>query len=233
MSLGITEFTFCIAIVFLPGIIAFIIVDNFTNHGETKIHHWIVYSFLLNLASYCIFRVLANLANLLFNYNIELWTFEKLFGKNLSIDYYQIFLTSVIAIIIGFLLSFLLNNKYFYKFVCWLSCSDRLDGIDVFEAIMRDKTIGNWVTMHDYERDKIFDGFIQKWSTNYDIREIYLRDVRVYQLSTGNFLYSTPALVLAKKSELLYIELHGEQYSDFAEVGINLNNEIDNSQEVK
>lgn len=56
--MGITEFTFKLILIFIPGIITFIIVDRLTIHREAKPHHWIIYSFLLGFLCYlCLFLV--------------------------------------------------------------------------------------------------------------------------------------------------------------------------------
>lgn len=64
--MSISEFTVKLMVIFLPGIIAFTIIDNLTTHNKTEISHRILYSFILGFICYCPWTISCKLSNLVY-----------------------------------------------------------------------------------------------------------------------------------------------------------------------
>ena len=96
--MGVTEFSFRLMMVFLPGVIAFIIIDNLTSHRETKIHHWIIYSLLLGFLSYFPWGIITEAQHIIYKMNVSMQFVVNLIDPKTSINFYEILIASITAI---------------------------------------------------------------------------------------------------------------------------------------
>lgn len=54
----VSDFSLKLLLLFLPGLVSFILINELSIHKETKNIHWFVYSILLGLFSYVILYII-------------------------------------------------------------------------------------------------------------------------------------------------------------------------------
>lgn len=213
--MGITEFTFKIILIFIPGLISFIIVDNLTTHRETKTHHWLIYSFLLGFIAYLCWFICIKVIQYFFGSEIPFDFLDNLTNQHVKPNMGQIAAVTLISVPLGFFVSRMINRKWVYNLAKRFGASDKFGDLDVFEFILNSDDVPKWVIIRDKDADRAYEGFITAWSDATERDGIFLRDVKVYQNSNGDWLYDTPALYLPRKMETLRFEFPCVQYTQY------------------
>lgn len=197
--MGLTDFSFRLLLLFIPGMIAFVTVDSLTTHRKVKVHHWVIYSFLLGIASYVIWflglDVFCSINGLMNPYEF----LDCFINLQKPIQAKQLVSVSITAFFLGTFISFIINKKIFYKVMQSMNITNRYGDVDLFRYIM-ENNIPKWVYIRDMNSDRSYYGFITAWSGPDENDGIFLRDVKVYQDSTGEWCYDTPAIYLPKKN---------------------------------
>lgn len=114
--MSLTEYSFRLLLLFLPGIIAFIIIDNLTIHQETKAQHRIIYSLLLGFLSYLLLMILSKPIQLLFTTLPPMQFIVSLTNKDTQINFTEIFTASIIGVCLGCTLCKAINDRCLFKF---------------------------------------------------------------------------------------------------------------------
>ena len=202
----ITDFVVKIILLFLPGVIAFLIIERITIHKEIKIHRLIIYSLLLGFICYSIFNLIMMIIKNNVNYRCSF--FISLTENNIqSLDLIEIFYVALISIFVGYISSYLINYKILHKIAYIIKASKKFGDIDVWSYIMNSSNEEiEWVVVRDIENDLIYEGWVNAFSDGNDRNELFLRYVIVFRNSTGKKLYEVPALYLARNRDKLIIE---------------------------
>ena len=199
----ITEFTFQIILIFIPGLIAFVIIDNLTVHREYKVNKIILYSFLLGFCSYLLYYMFTLIPKVSITFS-----FEHFSKATNNIDYIAILITTGFSIIIGFLFSYFITHKYLFRLAHSLRISKKFGDIDVWSYIMN-SDIPEWGVVRDIQQDLMYEGWIQAFSDssdNINNNELFLRDVKVYKNSTAEELYEVPGLYISRIKDNITVE---------------------------
>lgn len=222
----ISEFTFRLILLFIPGIIAFIIVDCLTIHKERKLYEILIYSLLFGFLSYLMygiviyfFGLIKALAVLLsqLNYKLEFSFLKSLTDNSIALDLKEIFIVTFLSIPVAFVFVYLINYKILYRIAHKLNISKKYGDIDLWSYIMNMKTSDSeWVVVRDIENDLMYEGWIQAFSDSSEKNdELFLRDVKVYKNSTGDELYDIPAIYLSRERKNLLIEFPSLKFTEF------------------
>lgn len=222
----ISEFTFRLILLFIPGIIACVIVDCLTIHKERKLHEILLYSLLFGFLCYFMYgatiyflgflKFLAELLSQL-NYKLEFNFLRSLTDNSIKLDLKEIFIVTFLSIPVALLFSFLINYKILYRIAHKLNISKKYGDIDLWSYIMNMKTSeSEWVVVRDVENDLMYEGWIQAFSDSSEKNdELFLRDVKVYRNLSGDLLYDIPALYLSRERKSLLIEFPSFKFSEF------------------
>ena len=206
----ISEFTFRIILIFIPGLITFIIVDNLTVHKEIKLHRMLFNSLIFGFICYFTYYLMAIIPC----FNLKFSFIEKLTDNSVTLDFKEILIATGLSLPIGFFFSFLINYKVLHRFAHRLRISNKFGDIDVWSYIMNSK-MPEWVVIRDVDNDLMYEGWIRAFSDGTEENELFLRDVKVYKNSTGEELYKIPGLYLARKRENLIVEFPLLEYSEY------------------
>lgn len=217
--MGLTEFTFKMILIFIPGLISFIIVDNLTVHRETKTHHWLIYSFLLGFLAYLCWFVFIKLSGCLLGIVIPFDFFDNLTSPQVKPNMGQISIVTIISVPLGLFVSRMINRKWLYSLAKCFGASDKFGDLDVFEFILNSDDVPKWVVIRDKEADRAYEGFVSAWSDATERDGLFLQDVKIYENSSGEWLYDVPALYLPKKLESLRFEFPCVEYTQHMKFG--------------
>lgn len=222
----ISEFTFRLILLFIPGIIASIIVDCLTIHKERKLYEILLHSLLFGFLCYFAYGILIyclgllkSLAALLsqLNYKLEFNFLRSLTDNSIRLDLKEIFIVTSLSIPVALLFAFLINYKILYRIAHKLNISKKYGDIDLWSYIMNMKAPeSEWVVVRDIENDLMYEGWIQAFSDSSEKNdELFLRDVKVYKNSSGEELYDVPAIYLSRERKSLLIEFPSLKFSEF------------------
>jgi hypothetical protein len=142
--------------------------------------------------------------------------FKALSDVSKSIDFWEILKVSLLSIATGYLVTALINHKILNKIAKFLRVSKKFGDLDVWSFIMNSKNI-EWVIIRDIEVNLMYEGWVELFSDSTEEDELLLRDVRVFENSSGRELYQTPGLYLPRKREKITIEFPEMEYTNFIE----------------
>lgn len=202
----LTQFTFNLILLFIPGLIVYFIFDNYTAHKDNdKGYNVIIISLLSGLLCYTVYLFILYIFSLFTKVSVSHKIIDCLFHAGPA-PVKDIFLTSVLAIFLGLLLIFLENKKIVYGFLSWLKLSDKMSG-GIWQYAQQYAANENiWVRIHDIEKDRLYEGKVKGWSEISEKTEILLTDVKVYINSTAQLLSEPEALFLRNDTDEFIIE---------------------------
>ena len=213
-----SEFTFKIVLLFLPGIIAFTIIDKLTAHKEIKLHRMLLNSLMLGCVCYFAYYLMLIIIEKIpwFSFDLECLFVKTLTDNSVQLDIKEIVITTVLSVPIGFIFSGLINYKVLYRVAHRVKASKKFGDVDVWSYIMNSE-VPEWVIIRDIKNDLMYEGWIQVFSDNTEKDELFLRDVKVYKNSTAEELYETPGLYLPRERECLTVEFPSLEFSEYKE----------------
>ncbi len=200
----VTQFTFKVVLVFIPGIIAHALIDKLTTHKEYKVHQIVINSLIYGFASYFGYYLVTLLPCPIFHslpFSLPQNTQDN-FSK---IDFTEIGFASLSGVIVGLIFSLALNRKWIHFFAQKAGITKKFGDVDVWGYIMNAE-LPEWVIIRDIKNDLMYEGWIQAFSDGNERDELFLRDVKVFRNSTGEELYAMSGIYIAKKREDLIVE---------------------------
>jgi hypothetical protein len=200
-----SEFTLRIILLFIPGIIAFLIIDRLSAQEETRIHNILAYSLVLGFTSYSLYFLLVKILNSILCISIKFIFFDALTDRKITIDFLEIIIVSTLAIFLGYFVAFCVERKLLYKVAQMLRISNIIGGTDVFSHLLNKEEIV-WIRVRDAKNDLIYEGKVDDFSESADFEEIYISDVTVYD-SAQNIVDHLSGLYLNRKTTDLVIEI--------------------------
>lgn len=208
-----TELTLRLLLLFLPGLLCAFLVAKLTVHRETKPFQLMlaafVYGCLCYLLYFCIYWACIKGHNLFADTPRRT---NFVFGKALldvkvQLDFSEIVGASALAIPLGIGIGIFATRKWGYKIARFLGATNRFGNVDIWNYFLNSDEV-EWVRVRDTEDDLIFEGWVNLFSDEFKVNELVLRDVKVYQNSSGKYLYDVPAVYLARKPTALMIEAY-------------------------
>lgn len=203
--MDLSEFALRIVLLFLPGVVSFLIIDKLTAHRTFKLHTIAIYSLMLGFYCYVIYAVLVDAVQRVLGIPTKISFVEIVTDTKSKLDLFEIIMVSALALPIGFLVAFVINHSWLHRLARFLHISSKFGDLDVWSFIMN-SDIPPWVVVRDREHDVMYDGWIAAFSDTSERHELFLRDVRVYRNSTGDMLYETPAVYLPRQRDAITVE---------------------------
>lgn len=205
--MSITQFTLKIMLLFLPGIISFVIIDNLTIHNETKTYHRIVYSFILGFLSYLPWNIICEIIQLMYKIQMPTSFTNNLLNDIQVINLYEISIATLFSIIIGIIFTKCINNNIIYRFANATGISRKSSNVDIWLNLLSEGGF-TWIYIRDLEHGRVYRGRLYKTSDFTERDGIILEDVSVYnEADTSNELYHVPRIYLPAKFENLEINI--------------------------
>jgi len=201
-----SDFVLRIILLFVPGIIALLIIDRLTSHKSFKIFQWIIYSLLLGFSSYVLYYAIIILLGKIFpDNNYVFYFFNSLIDKNVPLEFSEIILVSGLSIIVGIVFVYLINYTVLHWIAQRIKASKKFGDYDVWGYLMNSNQI-NKVIVRDRENDLMYYGRIKAFSDAYVKDELFLKDVKIYRNSDAEKLYEMPGIYISKRRENLILE---------------------------
>lgn len=201
-----SDFALRIILLFIPGIIALLIIDRLTSHRSLKVFQWVIYSLLLGFSSYVFYYLIILFLGKLCPSNEYTFSFFRaLTDKDITLEFGEIILVTGLSIIIGFIFVYLINYTVLHRIAQKIKASKKFGDYDVWGYLMNSDQIYK-VIVRDRENDLMYYGRIKAFSDACIKDELFLKDVRVYRNSDAEMLYKMPGIYISKKRENLILE---------------------------
>lgn len=203
----ISEFSFRLILIFVPGILCYWLIESLTNTVKANISFFSVRSFVFGFLAYAVDNLLRSVVVDKFksSYLFET-TFEDLIVNNNEISLLYISYICGIACVLGLVFSFIIQKRFLYRFALLLRITNKSSDSDIWSNVHQsDQTDYSWVYIRDYGKKIVIRGWVYHYSSDFKTNELLLRDVTVYDFEGGE-LYSVPALYYTAKHDQLYIE---------------------------
>ena len=205
--MNISDLTLRLILLLTPGAIAALIVEKLTFHRNWSIFSFVLHSFLLGFGAYFFHQLLIYLWGLITRYDTKSLIFwDALFNMSTKISLKEIALTCLLAVVVGYLVSAIINHKLLFRSGKLLRVSRKFGDEDLWAYFLNSPEV-TWVWVRDHARKLIYEGWVQSFSVESSTRELLLREVKVFSNANGTFLYSVPAMYLSGKSTDLTLEL--------------------------
>lgn len=205
-----------IVIILFPGILAAIIADKVAVHSKWNSFKFSLYSLVLGILAYILLQIfifLYDIIYFLYNYNKEFshLNFHVLAVWNMALQQktiikpWEIVVSSVLSILIGYSSAFIVNYKILNKIGQYLKITTKYGDENLYSFYLNAKQI-EWIYIRDIEYNLTYQGKVISYSENEDIQEIVLADVTVFRYQDSSELYSVPSIYLCKELGKFIIE---------------------------
>jgi uncharacterized membrane protein len=213
----LSDLTLRVLLLFFPGVICCKLVDNLTVHQERTTPIFFVHSFILGISCYLLLSVLAWVAiqtNAVFDRKLEFDVvfFDALTNTRATLRWPEILMAAALSFPVAFVVSFFTEKKLIHRLAKRIGVTKKFGDLDVWDFMLNSKEV-EWVVVRDLSNDLMFEGWVRSFSDIGDVRELLLRDVRVYRNSTGERQYEVGGLYISRKRDDITIELASLGYS--------------------
>jgi len=163
-----------------------------------------LYALVLGLACYLLYALAKTAVVLKWPPTVDL---VRSLADNEPLDFTEIFLATALAPLVGLTVSLALNRHWLNRLAESIHVSNKFGDIDVWARTFNSPDLTDaWVVVRDFNRDLAFEGWVNAFAETYELNELLLRDVRVYQSSTSQFLYEVNSMYLTRPKDSLTIE---------------------------
>lgn len=208
----VSELTIRLIVLLIPGMLCALIIDSLSVHRKWTHFRFVIYSILLGATSYLSYQVVLYIyATVGF-----IWTkkfnpstsnfWRSLFDSSVQISPSEVITTCICAIILAFVLTALLQNKFLNRIAGCLHVSDKYGDENLYTFFLNAREV-TWVWVRDPDKGLTYEGLVESFSDSDTIRELVLQDVKVYRYEDSEFLYEVPALYLSYPIGSLIIEM--------------------------
>jgi hypothetical protein len=197
----IPELTLKLIILLTPGAVASIIFEKLTIHKKWNSFQFIANSILFGGLSYLF-------AQLAFNICRHDNSFDN-FWSNLpskEIPFNAIIKAIIVSILIGFVCAGLDNYKLVNKLGKFLKLTTKYGDENLYSYFLNADNV-NEIYFRDIPNNITYHGMINSYSETTEFKEIVLRDVKVYDYATSNFMYELDKVYLSRPKDDIIIEV--------------------------
>lgn len=197
----ISELTLKLIILLTPGAVASIIFEKLTIHKKWNSFQFIANSILFGAISYLI-------AQLAFNICRNDSSFDN-FWLNLpskEIPFAAVIKAIIASIFIGFICAGLDNYKIVNRIGKFLKLTTKYGDENLYSYFLNADNV-NEIYFRDIPNNITYHGMINSYSETNEFKEIVLRDVKVYDYTTSNFMYDLDKVYLSRPKDGIIIEV--------------------------
>ena len=141
-------------------------------------------------------------------YSIKTNFINCLFSESNNIAFGNIVFTTFIAILLGILITYIIQNGLIHKWAQKYNISKKFSDSTVWGYIFNSDSLSPWITVRDIKNDLIFQGRLTAFSAENKNNELFLRDVQVFKNSTGKLFYDIYGLYITRPENDITIEFY-------------------------
>ncbi len=200
-----TELTLKLIIILIPGAIATIVFGKLILHKEWSNFRFTLYSVLFGIFSYLILQIIIESINLALKCSIPDLSIWKTLTNTKLIPYKEVLYSSIISIILAFIVSLMENKKWIYRFAKTLKVSNKYGGENLFSRFLNESDT-EYIYLRDIKNNLTYHGWVKSFSENATLSEIKLAEVSVYSYEESESLYEVDEIYLSLDKANIIIE---------------------------
>jgi len=162
-------------------------------------------SYALYGSTIAIFGAHVTEEGLVFPFPRSVGFFDSLADLHAALNFAEIFFVSIFAVVVGILLSIVLNHYWLHDVARFLKITRRFGQPGVWSFAFEMKEV-RWATLRDLKNNLMFQGYIRAYSDLEETKEIFLTHVNVYDEATGQQLYKADMMYLARHRDDVTVE---------------------------
>ena len=212
----LTDLTVRLLLIFLPGIICYLVVDSLTVHRVRQTHEILIFSYIYGFLSYFSYGLLLLALATRFSANrpwvvlkspksLDLSVLRWLSDAKVSLDFLEIVCVTVMSLVLAYILSYCDRKKILHTIAQRTGASKKFGEPDVWNFAFNLNN-ARWCTVRDFNNKLMFQGYIRAFSDVGESAELLLTDVTVYNESTGELCYQADRMYLSRKKDDLTIQ---------------------------
>lgn len=221
----LSQFTFRLLLIFIPGIIIFFIAQRLTAHKEVPTHWAFIEIFLYGILSYTtyaiiyysinifIYVLIAGFGNFKFM-SVGFQFINSLIDEKIQVPIGEVVQTGIISFFLALIIAQAISKRWFYKISSQYGVSSKIG--DGWTLAMEN---AGWIIIRDIEKDRIYEGWVLVYSDSSEKTEVFLTSPKIYQNSTGTLLRETDGLFLRKHNEDIIVEFIEWPYKKYEKKG--------------
>lgn len=206
----LTAITLRVVLLFFPGVLCALILHALTSHRERTTAQFLTSAFVLGVCTYLVLvgtrgacAWVARAAG--WRSPPEVTFFEILTNERARISWGEIGSSAVLAVLLAFALAAARNHNVLHRAAERLRISRRFGETDVWGHFMNSPEV-RWISVRDLAADRVYQGWLDAFSDSGAEPQLLLRDVEVYQNSTGAKLYDRKRVYLSPNKHSVAIE---------------------------
>ena len=206
----LSALTLRVLLLFFPGVICALIVRALTNRRERATPEFLIDSFVLGVGTYLLLAGIRS-GCAVFTRLVgwpsppEVTFFDVLINDGGRISWGEIFLSAVVAVLLGGMLSAIANHHGVHRVAERLGISRKFGDPDVWSYFLNSPDI-LWVAVRDVATDTVYEGEVEAFSDTGATPELLLRRVKVSRSSTDAKLYECDRVYLSRDRSSLVVE---------------------------
>ncbi len=185
-----------VPLILSPGLITFLMIEHFTISKQMDFKKSTVYVIVLNILLF----FFANLSNQWIGFKID--SGGHLLSFHDSLEFTG--LVFILALILGFIFTYIINKKYIYK----LMPSNIVSKLEVWDDFFSIKRTNAHVVIRDLENKIMYYGTIKHYSmaTEQQVWALHLVNITVFDVDNTNKNYDIKELYLPFNTKSMTIE---------------------------
>jgi hypothetical protein len=200
-----TELTLKLIIILIPGAIATIIFGKLILHKDWTNFQFILFSTLFGMFSYVSLQGGIEIINLFREVAISDLSIWKTLTNTKAIPYGEVFKSSLVAISLAFIISFVENKKWINSIAKITRISNKYGEENLFSRYLNDPET-EYVYLRDIKNNLTYHGWVKSFSEDANISEIRLAEVSVYKYENSELLYEIKEIYLSFSKTDIIIE---------------------------
>jgi hypothetical protein len=205
--LQLDAFVFKLLVLSIPGFISYTIYKKtaiYRREIKSQFGFSEIFLIIINSLICCIiYDVIISIINKLLQKNYVA-TLAKLIKFEIY-DTKELTFLCIIAIITGFLFSYIETHKIINKFAMRLRITQHYGDNDVWTSFCANKDT-NWIYIRDHKMHLVYYGLLRDYSDPGEAREIVISDVSVYS-EDSEFCYTIPRMYICRQSDDITLEV--------------------------
>ena len=205
----LSKFSVGLIFIFLPGILALLVSERLTEHLERKGYELFVYALVLGCSAHVVYSVGAYGIHFVapaFSVDDDRWIQLMLDDTSVTIQTRVVAITAVIGLLLGFIVAYAANHSWLHRLAHKIGVSRKFADNDVWGFLLNSGSVG-WVVVRDHSKNLMYQGFVATFSTTEDPRELILRDVTVFENSSGAKMYDAQTIYLSFDKKDVALEI--------------------------
>ena len=196
------HFFFQLAIIFLPGVVWERIATRYALKREPSQFEIVLRTFTFGLAAYAFTFMVYGLLGIDFiipEIKRDAGFIERRFLGQ--------FATAIaVSLVCAVLWLYAINYKIAGNLLRMIGATKSFGQEDVWDFVFNSpEPAAEYVYVRDYDKQKVFSGWVRAFSETSEVRELLLRDAQVFDLE-GQLLYEVPPIYIGRKRDNVDIE---------------------------